>query len=534
MLMLEQKTPTWEVTAVHQLIKVFRDALLGVTSGFDRIVFQGMIRPLSYSEGAMGFFCRRRILFKDARDWVLGETERLISAVEAWSQRECGQPITYIPSSKTRKEAIARKRQQEKGITEGLVGTWSCVEAGNTYRIARGEGGPQLRFSQGRCKHLYLYLDHADYGFMSIRIQTWFPYKIQIAMNGREWLVRQLEGAGIGFERCGNKVFQIDDYQAAQSFLDKQLTTKWWALLDGFLPVAFPTMRQTLGEDLSYTWTLWQSEWATDLLFKDRRDIDRVIDQCIRHAFIGGHPARLLSYFGRPLTKDGQPRQDCSDSLRTTIKNFNEGVRIRHWDGSNSVKMYNANNVLRLETSINDPSMFRAHRRKQGAPPDAPKEYLPLRKGVADTRLRARASQRTNDRFAAHIATMHSSEPFSSVLAEVTQRMRKRGRSVRALEPTGKDFAVLKTISDPKFTVRGLCNKDLRHGLAHDRLLFGKTDKQRSATMTRTIRLLRDHGVIRRLPKSRRYQLTSRGRQLVTTTQAALAASVEELTAIAA
>lgn len=519
---------------MHQLIKVFRDALLGVTSGFDRIVFQGMIRPLAYSEGAMGFFRRRRILHKDARDWVLGETDRMVSAVEAWSLQECGQPITYIPSSKVRKEALARERQQKKGITEGLVGTWSCVEACSTYRIARGEGGPQLRFGHARCKHLYLYLDHADYGFMSIRIQTWFPYKIQVAMNGREWLARQLEGAGIGFERCGNKIFHIDDFQAAQSFLDKQLTTKWWALLDGFLPLAFPTMRQTLGKDLSYTWTLWQSEWATDLLFKDRRDIDRVIDQCVRHAFIGGHPARLLSYFGRPLTNGGQPKRTCTDSLKTTIMEFDEGVRIRHWIGSNSVKMYNERNDLRIETTINDPRMFRAHRRKQGAAPDAPKEYLPLRKGVADTRLRAIASQKVNDRFAEHIATMHSSTPFSSILAEVTQRKRKRGRSVRPLEPTGKDSAILKTIADPRFTVRGFCNKDLRHGLAPDTRFFGKTDKQRSAMMTRAIRLLRDHGVIRRLPKSRRYQLTPRGRQLVTTLQAALAASIEELTAIAA
>jgi hypothetical protein len=293
-------------------------------------------------------------------------------------------------------------------------------------------------------------------------------------------------------------------------------------------------MRTTLGQDLSYTWTLWQSEWATDLVFKDRRDIDRVINQCVRHAFIGGHPSRLLSYFGRPVTNGGQPKRNCTDSLQTTIKDFNEGVRIRHWIGSNSVKMYNEHNDLRIETTINNPTMFRDHRRKQGAAPDAPKQYLQLRKGVADTGLRAKASQKINDRFAEHIATMHSSTPFSSVRADVTQRKRKRGRSVRALDPTGKDSAILKTIADPRFTIRGLCNKDLRQDLAHDMGFFGKTDKQRSAMMTRAIRLLRDHGVIRRLPKSRRYQLTPRGRQLVTTLQAALAASIEELTAIAA
>ncbi len=70
--------------------------------------------------------------------------------------------------------------------------------------------------------------------------------------------------------------------------------------------------------------------------------------------------------------------------------------------------------------------------------------------------------------------------------------------------------------------------------LADDERYRGKTKKQRSGMTTRSLRLLRDHGVIRRLPKARRYQLTSQGRQLVTTLQAALAASTEQLMDIAA
>ena len=135
----------------------------------------------------MGFFRRRRILFKDAKKWVIEQTERMIDAVQEWSLRECGERITWVPSSNTRKERLARERQREKGITIGPVGTWSCLEAGGIYRLVPAQGAPQLRYTEGRCKHLYLYLDHQDYGFMSIRMQTWFPYRIQIAMNGREW-----------------------------------------------------------------------------------------------------------------------------------------------------------------------------------------------------------------------------------------------------------------------------------------------------------------------------------------------------------
>ncbi len=145
---------------------------------------------------------------------------------------------------------------------------------------------------------------------MNIRMQTWFPYRIQIAMNGREWLVRQLEQAGIGFERRGNKILRVDDIDAMQRLLDQQLRTNWCSMLDAFVPIAFPTISSTLGHRLRYTWTLWQSEWASDLLFRDRRELDQIIESAVRHAFIGAYPGRLLRYFGRPVRKDGRPRRD--------------------------------------------------------------------------------------------------------------------------------------------------------------------------------------------------------------------------------
>ena len=520
---------------MKQLINAFGDAIVGVSSGFDRLVFQGMIRPVMYPEGAMSFFQRRGIMFKDAKKWVTEHTQRLVSAVGEWSKRECGEPIGYLPSTRIRKESVARQRQLEKGINVGPIGVWSCVEAGGSYRLMRAEGAPRLSYVETRCKHLYIYLDHQDYGFMSIRIQTWFPYRIQVAINGREWLARQLEQAGIGFERIGNKILHVDDFSALQPLLDKQLRTNWCSLLDRFVPIAFPTITSTLdNNNLRYSWNVWQSEWASDYLFKSRSDLDDVMTTVVRHAFIGGHPERLLRYFDRPIRKDGQVRNNSKRPLKTTVTDFDEGYRVRHWLESNSVKLYNEANILRLETTINDPYAFRVYRRKQGAPKDAEKQLLPLRKGIADTTLRARVSQTANDRLADHIATMRSSTPFRMVLNHVTTRKRKRGRSVRALHPTGKDSALLTAIADPRFNVGGFRNKDLRFLLADDPGLLGKTDKQRSAKITRHLRLLRDHGVIRRLPKSRRYQLTANGRQLVTALQAALAASTEELTKIAA
>ena len=520
---------------MKQLIKTLGDAIVGVSNGFDRLVFQGMVRPIMYPDGAMDFFRRRRILFKDAKGWVIGQTERLVDAVEEWSKRECGESITYLSSTNIRKEAEARRRQQDRNVTVGPIGVWSCVEACGSYRLVAAKGSPKLRYVQTRCKHLYTYLDHPDYGFMSIRMQTWFPYRIQIAVNGREWLGRQLEKAGVGFARVGNKIHAIEDFSAMQPLLDQQLRTDWCSMLNGFVPIAFPTIRTALDNELlHYSWTVWQSEWASDILFENRADLDGIVDAVVRHAFISGHPERLLTYFGRTLRKDGAVPGNFNGDLKTRIKNLDEGYRIRHWFNSNSVKLYNEGNILRIEMTVNDPYAFRVYRRKQGAPKDAAKKLRPLRKGVADNVLRAHVCQDVNNRFADHLATARSTTPFGKILADVTHRLRRRGRAVRALDPTGKDLDLLQAIADPCFAVGGISNKNLRRLLADTDRYAGKTRKQRSGMTTRSIRLLRDHGVIRKLPKQYRYQLTRKGRRLVTALQAALAASTEELTKLAA
>ena len=202
--------------AMFKLIEPFKKSIDGVIHGFDRLVFQGFIIPIMYSEDAMSFFNANQVLYKDAKAWFQTHTSRLIESIESAVMKEYGSNIVYLPSSKIRKEAVAHQRQQELGIESGLIGAWSCVEAGNSFRIRPAEGRPVLQCEQTRCKHIYLYFDHEDYGFMNIRIQTWFPYKIQIAMNGREWLCRQLEKEDIGFVCHRNNFLHIGDYGRAQ------------------------------------------------------------------------------------------------------------------------------------------------------------------------------------------------------------------------------------------------------------------------------------------------------------------------------
>lgn len=293
-------------------------------------------------------------------------------------------------------------------------------------------------------------------------------------------------------------------------------------------------MESIVGAHLSYYWTLWQSEWATDLIFPTAGDLRGISESLLRHAFMTGTSPRVLRYFDRPLTKVGEPYARSNDEVSSRVLDFQEGVRVRHWVDHNSVKIYTEANNLRAEMTMNQPSMFRVYRRAEGEPRSTPKRKLPLRKGVADTVLRAKVSQEINDRFMNQLATCSDEKPVRELFHSVCQRQKKHGRSVRALDLTGKDRALLQAISDPVFCVPGITNQALRQKLQHQAGYTDRTDKQLCAKVSRQLRLLRDHGLIRKMPRQLRYQLTPQGRQLTTALNALLAASTQQLMQAAA
>jgi len=305
-------------------------------------------------------------------------------------------------------------------------------------------------------------------------------------------------------------------------------------MLGGFLADVFPARQTILGPHLSYYWTLWQSEWATDLIYPSPKDIAPIMDSLLRHAFMTGTGERVLRYLDRPMKKDGTPRANMNHEVMSKLLDFGDGMRVRHWVDGNSVKCYNELNDLRIEATINQPDMFHVHRHAQGEKEDAPKRLLPLRKGVADIVLRTQVSQDINDRFMDNLAAAQCETPVHTLLDAVVTPFKKEGRRVRALDPTGKDRALLQALRDPKFLISGISNKALREKLCQHNGYKHMTEKQLSAKMSRQLRLLREHGLIRKMPRRKKYMITQKGRELTMALDALLAASTKQLMDIAA
>lgn len=514
----------------------FSNLVKGTISGFDRIVFKGLVLPLMSTSQVMTFCRARGILNKNYKEWIMDQTKSIINGADQYARINCGRPVIHIPTWRIRKEKLAHEQQQREQISSGLIGVWSCLERGSSYRaVYCAEAGfPQLKHYQVQCKHLYFYFDDSEYGFMNIRLQTWFPYHIQICLNGREWLRRGLEREGINFFVHGNKFLHIADYQKAQQLLNEQLDIRFTKMLNGFAQKIFPNMKDILGPYLSYYWTLWQSEWATDFIFNTSASLNSIMDSLLRHAHITGTSSRVLRYLDRPVTKSCRPYSRSMDTVITRITDFNDGIRLRHWVDRNSVKIYNEQNNLRVETTINDPGKFKVFRHKQGQDENEAKQRLPMRKGVMDTPLRASVSQDVNNRLIQDLVSLKEKTPIGDIMDDMVAPITKDGRNFRGLDLIGKDREFILSLSDKALMISGLTNKMLRKELSDTTFGLGRTDKQLSAKVSRHLKLLRVHGIIRKLPRQNRYQVTTKGMNLANALSALLAASTENLLKMAA
>ena len=517
------------------LLHRFSDKIKGVIEGFDRIVFKGMLKPLSYAAGMQMYLGSRGILNKNYTTWVQDRTAIIIKDAEEKSVRKCGLEVQYLMSSNTRKEDMVRNQQAKHGTQSGLIGSWACVESCNTFKAVfdKKAGYPQIKADQSRCKHIYFYYDHEDYGFMSVRLQTWAPYEIQIALNGREWLRRLLDKSGVRYLISKNKFLDIEDYDCAQKLLDSQLDVQWIHMLNSFLPDVFPSMQSITGETMSYTWTLWQSEWAKDYIYKAPEVLSLQMNQLLRHAFITGTSSRVLRYMGRPVRENDQPHWAANPELYSRVNQWRDGARLRHWVDKNSLKFYNEQNVLRFEFTMNDPSRFRIYRTTEGKNDDA-KRFLPMRKGIADIAVRTKICSNRIKNFTDQVASLESDISVGELLAQVTNPVVSAGKRYRALDVTGKDLELLKCIADPKLFVDAITNKHLQEELGSSSWANGMSGRSLSGRISRHLRLLREHGLIKKMPNQHRYFLTDKGRLLTSALHQCLGAKVNDLSKLAA
>ncbi len=334
------------------------------------------------------------------------------------------------------------------------------------------------------------------------------------------------------YQRSDNKFLWLEDWSRAQQWLDEQQQTSWVQEFDALLQQVHPLHPGHLGRlPVRYNWTVHQSEWATDVAFASRVELERWYPRWVRYAFEQFDSTQVLRFLGR----SGRLASGTTVDVHSDVQAVAESVRLKHWVNGNSLKMYDHGNVLRVETTINRPREFRSYRAAVGDPQGS-KSWRILQCGVAGTHRRAEVSQAANERYLEGLAAVAA----TTTVAELTQRWTERaaepgvggvnGRKVRALNPlAAEDAALLAAVADPRWAVNGLRNRDLAEALWGVRPADPCTRKRQSAKVGRLIRLLRGHGILKKVPKTHRYQVCEKSRDGLLAILAARSASPEKL-----
>jgi hypothetical protein len=505
-------------------IQKYERNVTGVLNGWDRIRIRGTLRALTFVGGMMKYLWHAGVLLKDFGVFVEQASRRVKGACEQTAER-LNRPIRYLPSSHTSKEEVATQIARSDGVEHGLIALLTCVEPCTSYEIRRDRDTHKLLLQPGfrKCLHIYHYWMDQEFGLMSARVQTWFPFAIHVCLNGRSWLTQQMDRLRMAYRRRDNCFVWLEDPIAAQGVMDRLLALNWPAFLGQIATRANPALADILhGFPASYYWSADQTEWASDVMFHKASDLAAIYPALARGAITAFDCSSVLRFLGK--RPEGNTQADVTSDYGRRV----EGVRVKHSVGDNSVKMYDKQgSVLRVETTINRAKDMRVYRRPEGDI-SGPMSWHTMRKGVVDLRRRAEVSQRCNERYYEALATLDTSTPLRDLIAPICQRVTLGRQRVRGLRPWAQeDVSLLRIINRAEFTVNGFRNRDIARELYPS--VNAEHPHRVSARISHRLRMLRAHHLINKIPHTHRYQMTPTGRQLVTAILQAQDLSLDQL-----
>lgn len=514
---------------MKRFVSRFESLITGVLSGFDRLVFRGTLRQLMRPHGMDYFLHDSGVSLSDFAAYADQTCER-VKVAALGAAADAGRPVKYLTSSGDDKAEIATALLAAHPVGDGVACALYAVEPCRAFEYHRSKVVTErgFRLVNRKCLHVYQYRLHPTFGFMNARIQTWFPFQVQVCLNGREWLARQLTEAGVDFVRHDNCFPAVGDVARASGLLADQLTTAWPTALTEIARWLNPLHPEIFERaPMDYYWSAYQTEWATDVMFRDPASLATLYPALVRHAVHHFKSPDVMRFLGR------KAHGNYTGEIVTSFKDRAEGVRVKHWVNGNSVKMYDkGGSVLRVETTLGCVDDFKVLR-PRGDAPDAKLEWQPMRQSVADLHRRAEVSQAANERYLDALSVVDDSTPLAALLDTVAKPATYGGKRVRAVR-TGDpaDVALLAAVSRGEFATAGFRNRDIR-GLLHPGSASAAPEEIRrlSAHVGRQLRLLRAHGLIQKVQKSHRYVLTPRGAQLTGAISAARNATIKQLMA---
>jgi hypothetical protein len=333
-----------------------------------------------------------------------------------------------------------------------------------------------------------------------VRVPTWLPCRLQVYLNGHSWLASLLRQRKIDFRLIDNAFVEIADWQCAQHIANgleiKRLHRRLDAMAQRFCPV-----HRDFG--VAYHWSVDQCEYATDVVFRKQADLAGIYDNLTRTAIHTVKPDNIATFLGRKLNVQYEGEVGNRFNIRI------QGTRIKHTMGPVSLKLYDKFGlILRIETTVNDLTFFKHYREVEHRDGSKQTKWASMRKTIYSLPALREVLNAANRRYLEFLSAIEDPRNGRDKLDRLSQPVQNEGRSYPGFNLfDAADEALLTAIARGEFNISGMKNKTLR------RLLPGKNSGQ----MSRLLKRLRLHRLIKKVGHTYKYYPTQFGKAAITT-----------------
>jgi hypothetical protein len=484
---------------IMTIVKMYQGDINGVLYCYDRVLLNATASSFGYPDGMAMFFNQRGYRIFDFAKIFTPITDKIKENAEKLAE-ENGLKIEYIRKTKAfRKEdriaAIAEGR-----VEEGLVHIFSALEINKTYQPWHDKPGGRTYFKSDntKCLTYYFYFIDREFGLCFMRVPTIAPYKVDFYFNGHNWLETKLRKRGIPYQKADNAFTHIADFAEAQRLSDQIRVEDLHKALDIFIKRFCPMPDEW---ELSYNYTIRQVEYACDILFKSEEALKPLYDNIIKTAMHTVTPDNIANFLGKRFSVlfEGE----VGSKLGRRIP----GTRIKHQMGEISVKIYDKfGKILRIEVTSNDVSQLKVFRDVHRRDGSIIQQIAPVKKSIYSLFALIGVFKNACNRYLEFISSFDGPTDGLKKLDRVTETATENDKNYKGFNFFCKeDEKILLSVANGKFTLKGITNKELR------KLLPEKEPWQ----ISRILKRLRIHGLIKKIGNSYKYYLTRLGKQVI-------------------
>lgn len=483
---------------METLIERYSEKISGVISCYDRIVITGTLPELSNSHSMTSYLYAQNVRIFDYPRFAEPYRNQLRENAEKIA-KDNGIEIEFIRKAHTRKEDLISKRLEQRGAHPGLVHIISTMEVCPTYKPwhDKSSGKTFLKGETSKCSTYYFYFIDECLGLCYVRVPTWLPFRLQIYFNGHNWLEYKLKEAGLNYKMLDNAFIEISDWERANELSKTLKVEELHKQLNYFASKYCPVYKDF---KQLYHWSVMQCEYSTDIVFKKREYLQSIYSKLVETAIHTVKPENIVTFLGKKLHPLYQGEIGNNYHLRI------EGTRIKHNMGNVSIKMYDKfGQILRIETTSNDISFFKHYREVIHRDGTRTEKEAPMKKYIYSLSALQTIMEASNRRYIEFISAIEDDSVGKEKLKKITDKVTKDNRNYRGFNFFDKeDENILQIIARGECNIYGFRAKNLKQFV-----------NKSSSQISRILKRLYTHGLIKKVRNSYKYYLTGLGKEII-------------------